>query len=189
MGPERRSFMNYPLKVAKTIYYSIFFHFVKQTLDTMLPNLHVCNIIRGFVVGRLFLKNYRARLAIASGVTIITPQNLEVGEDVYIAHNVWINATGGLSLGSGVVISPLVVIATSKHLYGNGRVSVRQSCYQSISIGDGSWVSSGCVVTMGVRVGRGVILGANSVVTRDIEDYTFATGAPAKKVRELPADR
>jgi len=52
-----------------------------------------------------------------------------------------------------------------------------------VSIGDGSWLGHGVVVLPGARIGRHVVVGANSVVTGEIPDRSVAVGAPARVVR------
>lgn len=52
-----------------------------------------------------------------------------------------------------------------------------------VSIGDGSWLGFGAVVLPGARIGKHVTIGANSVVTGEIPDYSVAVGSPAKVIR------
>jgi acetyltransferase-like isoleucine patch superfamily enzyme len=56
-----------------------------------------------------------------------------------------------------------------------------------VSIGDGSWLGHGTVVLPGAQIGRHVVIGANSVVTGSIPDYSVAVGAPARVVRTISA--
>src|SRR5690606_857226 len=101
-------------KIARFAVYVLLYHFVRIVLEILLPNAHVFNLIRGKAVG-LFFKSVGNRFALASGCIINCPWNLEVGSDVYVAHNCWINASGGLVIHDGVVLSPGVVVATTAH--------------------------------------------------------------------------
>ncbi|WP_167553030.1 acyltransferase [Evansella clarkii] len=112
-------------------------------------------------------------------------RNIELGDNVYIAHDCWINGAGGLKIESNVIISPMVVIATTKHKYINGCVSNIESEVGEIKIGEGSWVAANSVITKGVVIGKGVIVGAASSVSKDIPDYCFAGGVPAKVIKKL----
>ncbi|MFZ8967362.1 MAG: acyltransferase, partial [Ilumatobacteraceae bacterium] len=56
------------------------------------------------------------------------------------------------------------------------------------SIGDGSWLGTGTVVLPGASIGRHVAVGANSVVTGSLPDYSVAVGAPARVIRQYSAD-
>jgi acetyltransferase-like isoleucine patch superfamily enzyme len=53
-----------------------------------------------------------------------------------------------------------------------------------VVIGDGSWLGHGAVVLPGVTIGKHVVIGANSVVTKDIPDFSVAVGSPAKVIRQ-----
>lgn len=57
-----------------------------------------------------------------------------------------------------------------------------------IRIGTGVYMGVACVVVPGVTIGDGCVIGANSIVTRDLPDYTFAAGVPARPIRDLRAD-
>ncbi|QUI21959.1 acyltransferase [Vallitalea pronyensis] len=153
-------------------------------ITAILPNLKISNRIRGFLV-KPFFKKCGKNLQIAKGIVINYPRNIEIGDDVYLAHDVWINGTGGLTIGNGVIVSPKVVIATTKHVYDNGAISNSQSENGPIHIGEGTWVTSHCTISMNCTIGKGCIIGACSSVTKDIPDYTFAGGVPAKIIKTL----
>lgn len=170
-------------RLYKFIKYFIVLH-ILQLLLALLPNLKISNQIRGFCM-RPFFKQCGRNFQIAKGVTINVMWHMTVGDDVYIAHHCWINAAGGLTLEDGVILSPMVVIATTKHHYSQGRVSNTKTELAPIHIGKGSWIASNSVITKGVTIGEGVIIGACSSVTKDISAYYFAAGAPAKAIKPL----
>lgn len=149
-----------------------------------LPNLKIFNKLRGLLLKKFFKKCGR-NFQIAKNCIINMPRNMEIGDNVYIAHNVWINATGGLYIGDDVIISPKVVIATTKHSYENGKSSLTKSENKPIYIKDGVWIASNSVITLGVTLGRGSIVGACSSVTKNVDPYTFVGGVPAKKIKVL----
>lgn len=153
-------------------------------ITNFLPNIGVSNRIRGFIL-RPFFGSCGKGFQIARGAIINVPRNIVIGNDVYIAHDVWINGSGGLSIGHNVIVSPKVVIATTRHGYESGSVQLRKSHVGPIKIGDGSWVASNCTITMGVSIGKGCIIGACSCVTKDILDYTLAGGVPAVAIKSL----
>ncbi|SFC10650.1 transferase hexapeptide (six repeat-containing protein) [Alkalibacterium subtropicum] len=150
----------------------------------LLPNFKLSNQIRGFLI-KPFFKECGKNFQIAKGAIINLPRNIQIGDNVYIAHDAWINGTGGLIIGDGVIISPKVVIATTKHKYVNGAVSLVASENGPINIGNGSWISSNSTLTMNINIGAGCIIGANSAVTKDIPENSFAGGVPAKIIKPL----
>lgn len=155
-----------------------------QLITSLLPNNRYSNRIRGALIAPFF-KACGKNFQIASGVIIINPNKISIGDDVYIAHNVWINGTGEIEIQSGVIVSPMVVIASTKHVYENGKVSNLKSEVSKIIIKSGSWVASNSVITKGVVIGKGCIIGACSSVTKDIPDYYFAGGVPAKPIKKI----
>ena len=68
-------------------------------------------------------------------------RNISIGNDVYIAHNVWMNGSGSLNIGSNVIISPNVIIATTKHERVNNKVSNNVASVKAINIGEGCWIA------------------------------------------------
>ena len=167
-------------RFARSLWYVVIYDMLRLALE-LLPNHSVFNRVRGACLG-IFFASVDGGLMIARGCTLVMVRNLHVGRDVYIAHGVWINATGGVSLGDGVVLSPGVVVASTRHNFVNGRVSLEASSNAPIVIGAGSWVASNAVVTMDVSIGEGVVIGACSVVTGDLESGGFYAGLPARSI-------
>ena len=152
-------------------------------ITSILPNNNYSTKIRGFIVKPLFKKcgkNFR----IAPGVRILKIENISIGNDVYIAHNVWINAVGKLNLEDEVIISPNCVIDTSKHVYENGKIT-NKSYFEKISIGKGTWIAANTTIKYGIQIGNGCIVSANSCVTKSFGDYLMIGGVPAKLIKEL----
>lgn len=171
------------LRRAKTLLVYVFiFHFIRIVADIVLPNAHIFNRIRGFLLGPFFAERGRG-LALASGIIINGAWKLRLGDHVYIAHNCWINATGGLTIESGVVISPNVVIATTAHKRVDGAVSLRESKLAPITIGRGTWIASNSVITKGAYLGEGAVVAAGSVVFGDVPSRTLYRGNPAAFVK------
>ena len=96
---------------------------------------------------------------------------------------------GGLTIGSDVRIASHCVILTSTHRYESADTPIREQgiTSQPTTIGDDVWFGSGCTVLGGVTIGRGSIVGAGSIVTRDIPPNSIAMGAPARVVRSRGA--
>ena len=110
-----------------------------------------------------------------------------------------VSATGGLQIGccEQVTIEDDVLFASNVHMtdafhgYDNVDVSYKfQPMWRNapIHIGKGSWIGQNCVIAPGVTIGRMCIIGANSVVSRDIPDYSIAVGTPAKVTKVWNAD-
>ena len=112
-----------------------------------------------------------------------------IGSDVYIADDLLIVEEladrGNITIGNRVSIAPRVTLVTSSHP-NNSRIRGFAPLSQGpIVIEDDAWLGTGCVVLPGVRIGRGAVVGANSVVLQDVSPLHIVAGQPARTVREL----
>ena len=128
-----------------------------------------------------FFPGWRVRLLRLCGYAI--------GSDVYIADDLLIVEEladrGNITIGNRVSIAPRVTLVTSSHP-NNSRIRGFAPLSQGpIVIEDDAWLGTGCVVLPGVRIGRGAVVGANSVVLQDVPALHIVAGQPARTVREL----
>lgn len=100
---------------------------------------------------------------------------------------------GDVVIGEAVLFGPDNYISSVDHCFEDVFVPVvDQGCYSpmknghaELHIGDGSWVGCHCAIVGDVHIGRHCVVGANSVVTRDVPDYCVVTGAPARVVKRF----
>ncbi len=132
-----------------------------------------------------FLKKIGKRVLIMSSAKIMSPQNVEIGHDVYIHHLVNIGGQKGIKIGNFVNISYNVNLVTVNLSYQNPSTPiVKQGFYGNpISIEDDVWIGAKAVILPGVKIGRGAIVGANAVVTKNVKPYTIVGGIPAKIIK------
>ncbi len=141
---------------------------------------------------------------IAEMVNIINPQNLSVGDNVEFKYGVHVEAGSTIKIGSNTHFAPFCVLygplsigencAFAAHCtfaaVGHGFAErdtpmVQQATTaEKIIIEDNVWFGANCTIVGGVRVGTGSIIGANSVVTKDVEPYSIMGGTPAKLIRK-----
>ena len=88
-------------------------------------------------------------------------------------------------MDDNAIIGPQCIIATSKHERDELGYVTHHSTHRTIRIGKGSWLSGNVVVTDGVSIGQGVIVGAGAVVTKDLPDFCLAGGVPCKIIRRI----
>jgi acetyltransferase-like isoleucine patch superfamily enzyme len=112
-----------------------------------------------------------------------------IGRDVYIADDLIIVEEladrGNITIGDRVSIAPRVTLVTSSHPNQSRIRSFAPVSHGPIVIEDDAWLGTGCVILPGVRIGRGAIIGAHSVVHQDVAALHVVAGQPAKTVREL----
>jgi acetyltransferase-like isoleucine patch superfamily enzyme len=131
-----------------------------------------------------FFKKCGRNFQYGSRVRFLSPYGIEIGDDVYVASGCWLGGGGGLLLDDEVVIGPYSVIATGSHKFKDNSVRFGGATYAEVRIGKGTWLAAHVVVTSGVKIGRGNLVGANAAVTKDTPDNVFVAGVPAKVIRE-----
>jgi galactoside O-acetyltransferase len=120
--------------------------------------------------------------------------SLAIGNRVALNVNVAIDASlgGTIRIGDDVLIGPNVVIRASDHAYADAERPIRQQGHSSgqIVLEDDIWLAASVVVTAGVRIGKGAVVAAGAVVTKDVEAWSVVAGVPARPVgvRGLPTE-
>lgn len=138
---------------------------------------------RFFLVRRVVLGVQGARVSsdcrIRTGVKIRFPWNLSVGTRSTIgdAANIW--NLGRVEIGSNVVLSQRVHICAGTHDHLDPALPLLTS---PITIEDEVWICAEAFIGPGVTVGRGAVVGARAVVTRDVAPYTVVAGNPAREI-------
>lgn len=111
--------------------------------------------------------------------------NVHIGDDFFGNVNLTFVDDVEIRIGNGVMIAPSVTLTTTGHpVHPELRVDFRRFS-EPIVIEDRVWIGSNVVVLPGVRIGYGAVIGAGSVVTRDIPPMTIAVGAPCRVVRAV----
>lgn len=115
----------------------------------------------------------------------IHPENLTVGDRVFINYDCVIESRGPLVIEDDVSLGPRVMILTTSHEPGPPNRRAGNTHEATTRIGAGAWVGAGAVVLPGVTVGGGCMIAAASVVTEDCEPDGLYVGSPARRVRDL----
>ena len=113
---------------------------------------------------------------------------ISIGDGVSIAGLCVLSAVGSIRIGHNVSFARNVYIADHTHLYDDPSSPVLEqgvTACQPVEIGDGAWLGENVLVLPGVRIGRGAVISANSVVNQDIPDHCVAAGSPARVVRHF----
>ncbi len=142
------------------------------------------------------------------GVKVFHPDRISIGDNVYVGHytilkghylggmvigdHTWIgqgcflHGAGTITIGTAVGIGPNVTILTSVHEEGPRHRPILSGPlrFGEIVVEDGSDIGVGAILLPGVRIGEGAIIGAGSVVTKDIPAFSVAAGNPARVLRE-----
>jgi acetyltransferase-like isoleucine patch superfamily enzyme len=147
-------------------------------------------------------------VVLEAGVLIFHPENVEIGDDVYVGHNtilkgyyknrmeiaggVWIgqqcffHSAGGLKIGRNVGIGPAVKIITSYHEGKDAEKPIIHTpvIFKPVVIENDADIGTGAIILPGVTIGKGAQVAAGAVVSRDVEQYTVVGGVPARLIRK-----
>jgi putative colanic acid biosynthesis acetyltransferase WcaF len=108
------------------------------------------------------------------------PWNLEVGDNVWIGEDVWIYNQAKITIGSNVCLSQGTFLTAGSHdMASNMDLHVKP-----IVIEGGAWISSRCIVQMGVTIGRSAVVTPNSVVHKSLKEGLVYGGNPCRVIKE-----
>jgi maltose O-acetyltransferase len=110
--------------------------------------------------------------------------NIRLGERVFFNFNCVVLDVCEVRVGAFTLFGPAVQVYTATHPM-NAALRRVQEFARPVEIGSDVWVGGGAVICPGVRVGSRSVIGAGSVVTRDIPDGVFAAGNPCRVIREI----
>jgi acetyltransferase-like isoleucine patch superfamily enzyme len=122
---------------------------------------------------------------IYGGCEIRMPQKISVGAYSSIGHRCVLDGRSGLTIGSSVNISTEVMIWTLQHDYNDPKFTLEGG---EVKVGDYAWLSARSIILPGVSIGRGAVVAAGAVVTKDVAAHTVVGGIPAKKIGERNPD-
>jgi maltose O-acetyltransferase len=110
--------------------------------------------------------------------------NIELGGRVFFNFNCVVLDVARVTVGDYTLFGPAVQIYTATHPL-DAELRRRQEFARPIDIGSDVWIGGGAILCPGVRIGSRSVIGAGSVVTRDIPDGVFAAGNPCRVVRSI----
>lgn len=111
--------------------------------------------------------------------------SLMIGDGTSIGNFNHIFATTNILIGKNVLTADKVYISDNQHGYEDVGLSIKDQPViqlKEVAIGDSTWIGEN-VCIIGATIGKHCVIGANSVVTKDIPDYSVAVGAPAKVIK------
>ena len=127
---------------------------------------------------------------ISSSCVLINRKNINIEDNCWIGHHSIIDGSNGVKLGKGVQIAGLSgIYSHSSHiairLCGDEYIKLNPAerpgyLRSSVEIGDFSFIGVSAIILPGVKVGRGCVVAAGSVLSQDIPDYSVVAGNPAK---------
>jgi len=132
---------------------------------------------------RLGLK--AGELSVMHGTRIYRTDRLTIGPGCSINSGVIIDPTySAIHIGRDVLIGPYTVLRAANHIFKNAHQNIQRQGHsgEPIIIGDDVWLGAHVTVLAGINIGRGCVVGAGSVVTKNFEPFSVVAGVPAKQI-------
>lgn len=112
--------------------------------------------------------------------------NLSVGEHCLFTTPLYLNLSAPIQIGNRVTVGHHVVVITDTHDASDPGCRGGARSSHPVRIGDGAWIGARATILPGVTIGRGAVVAAGAVVTRDVEADTLVGGVPARFIKKLP---
>ncbi|MDA0524406.1 acyltransferase [Methanococcoides alaskense] len=111
--------------------------------------------------------------------------NISIGKNVQFTGNNFVACMDSIEIGDNTLIGEFVSIRDNDHEYIDVNNNIDSQGYNtsSIKISDDVWIGRGSVILKGVSIGKHCVIGANSVVNKNVDSYSVAVGAPAKVIK------
>lgn len=115
--------------------------------------------------------------------------HIHIGDHFYANFNLTLVDDAPIYIGDHVMMAPNVTLSTAGHPENTKQRNAGYQYSKDIHIEDGVWIGAHVVVMPGVRIGKDAIIGAGSVVTKDIPAGVVAYGVPCKVIRNIDETR
>lgn len=147
--------------------------------------LHFTGLIPSHTIRKLFYEIGGIKIgegsSIHMGLTMYRPWGISIGSDTIIGEKATIDGRGKVTIGDHVDIASEVMIYTSEHDINDERFKAHVA---PVVISDYVFIGPRAIILPGVTLGKGAVIGAGAVVTKDVPEYTIVGGVPAKQIGE-----
>lgn len=143
------------------------------------------NAIKAQLIFKLIGLKYKKNVYFAPPFYCDYGKNIQIGCNFYSNMNCTILDAAKVTIGDNVLFGPNVSLITASHpIHGEMR-KLELHCGIPIVIEDDVWIGGNATVLPGVTIGKGSVIGAGSVVTKDIPESVVAVGNPCKVIRKI----
>ena len=150
---------------------------------------HCISRIPSYAIRQLYLeKVFKIRIGGGSSIHMgcfFTENNISIGANSIINRNCYLDCRKGIKIGNNVSISPEVYILSLTHNVDDPEFNAVGS---NVVIEDRVWIGARAIIMPGVTLSAGSVVGAGSVVTKDVPAYSIVGGIPAKLIKKRNAD-
>ena len=157
------------------------FNFI-EALSYYIANHWIANVpsfhLRHWYLRRILRFSIGGNSSIHMGV-FVTGRNIKLGNHVVINRRVYLDGRIGVEIHNNVSISPEVYIISMEHDPNDPLFATRGG---TVTIDDNVWIGSRAMILPGIHIGKGAVVGAGAVVTRDVLPYQIVAGVPARVI-------
>jgi acetyltransferase-like isoleucine patch superfamily enzyme len=114
--------------------------------------------------------------------------HLKIGDNVYIGPGVFLDLAASVTMEADVVLGPRVMILTHGDVGDRMLAQLIKRKEGPVVLRRGCWIGASAIILPGITVGEGSVVGAGSVVTHDVPDYTVVAGNPARQIKKIIED-
>lgn len=164
----------------KKSFLNSFFKYLFSFKRYYLPNKIYAQIPSSRIRNYLYRKNgmkIGSHTVINMGLYSFSMNNIEIGNYTHINRDVFLDGRGSIFIGNNVSISHNVSIVTGSHDCNSSNFYGR---YLPIKIDDYAWIGINAIILQNVKIGKGAVVAAGAVVTKDVPPYAIVGGSPAK---------
>lgn len=171
-----------------SVFYTMFWRMFDKTPAAMLQGFAIP--LRRILAERVF-KSCGDNVIIHHNVLFNVGSNIELGEGALLNRYVMLDDRASLKIGAYTMVAAGVTIETHTHPFEDFTQPIAISGRQGrpVAVGPNSVLGYNVVVMAGVTIGERCIVGANSVVTKDVPDFTVVGGVPAKPIKQIVPPR
>ena len=163
---------------------SFLYGWIRAFVLELMPN-DILPLVPFWTLRRWYLKMLGMQIGkgsfVAKRTFCINPNLVRLGDYSHVNRGCVLDARGGISVGNSVSISHEVCLMTGSHDMDSPDFL---GIFKPIVIDDYAWIGVRAVVLQGVRIGKGAVVCAGAVVTKDVNDYEVVGGVPAKVIRK-----
>lgn len=142
-------------------------------------------------LGSRYIRAYCGHLLLEScGRNVNIEKGATFGENISLGNNsgIGINAFLGSNtyIGNNVMMGPECIIYTSNHAFNRTDIPMYKQGFsrpEPVYIDDDVWIGGRVIILSGIKIGKGAVIGAGSVVTKDVPEYAIVAGNPAKVIK------
>lgn len=179
-------------RILAQIYYSPIGYLISRFIFPIIRRIKAPHMLWGYMDSS---GNWRKKTRISDSVFLNHKERISIADNVFVWHHTILDGTGMLDIGEGTQIGAWVGVFThSSHIairiYGNHYSNVLEHekigfCIEPVKIGRYVFVGAGAKILPGVSIGDGTLISAGAIVSKSVEPFSIVSGNPAKVIGDV----